>query len=157
MAAYHCALVEITGGEPLLQAETPRLIRELLDKGYQVLLETNGSLDVSPVDPRCARIIDVKLPTSGESQHNYLDNIINLTENDELKLVIASLDDYAYAKEIIASIPPELLATIVINLSPVFGEISPGLLAAWILADHLPVRLNLQLHKVLWPADMRGV
>jgi len=157
VAAYNCPLVEITGGEPLLQVDTPRLISQLLDKGYQVLLETNGSLDVSPVDPRCARIIDVKLPTSGESQHNYLDNISNLAENDELKLVIASLDDYARAKEIITSIPPQLSATIVINISPVFGAISPGLLAAWILADHLPVRLNLQLHKLLWPADMRGV
>jgi 7-carboxy-7-deazaguanine synthase len=157
VAEYHCPLVEITGGEPLLQEETPRLISNLLDKGYQVLLETNGSLDVSPVDRHCVKIIDVKLPTSGEAHRNFPHNFNLLNDKDELKFVIGSPGDYDYAKQVINLIPQGMLEKIVVNISPAFNTLSPGLLASWILKDHLAVRLNLQLHKILWPSDRRGV
>lgn len=157
VAEYHCHLVEITGGEPMLQEETPLLVSKLLDRGYRVLLETNGSLDVSPVDRRCVKIIDVKLPTSGEEQRNHLHNLRMLNDKDELKFVIGSREDYEYAKRVINLIPQKLLQKIVVNISTIFNTMSPGLLASWILKDHLAVRLNIQLHKILWPAGMRGV
>ena len=157
VAEYHCPLVEITGGEPLLQEETPILVGNLLDRGHRVLLETNGSLDVSLVDRRCVKIIDVKLPSSGEAQRNYLHNLDLLNDKDELKFVIGGREDYDYARKIINLIPQELLDKIVVNISPVFSTMAPELLAAWILQDHLAVRLNIQLHKILWPANMRGV
>jgi 7-carboxy-7-deazaguanine synthase len=154
---YHCPLVEITGGEPLLQEDTPRLISILLDKGHRVLLETNGSLDVSPVDRRCVKIVDVKLPTSGEAHRNLLDNFTTLNDKDELKFVIGDPEDYDYAKQVINLIPQGRLEKIVVNFSPAFSMLSPELLASWILKDHLAVRLNLQLHKILWPSNTRGV
>lgn len=154
---YACSLVEVTGGEPLLQEDTLPLISNLLDKGFRVLLETNGSLDVSRVDRRCLRIIDVKLPTSGEAGKNYLRNISMLHAGDELKFVIGGKKDYAFAKKILHRIPEAVKDEIVVNFSPIFGIMEPGRLAGWILDDRLPVRLNLQLHKVLWPQDMRGV
>lgn len=157
VADYGCPLVEITGGEPLLQAETPLLISALLAKGYRVLLETNGSLDVSAVDTRCHRIIDIKLPQSGEAAQNRLENLRILTDKDELKFVIGSREDYDYAREIMKLLPRDMADAIVINFSPLFGMMAPRLLAAWILEDRLPVRLNLQLHKLIWPPDMRGV
>lgn len=157
VAEYHCPLVEITGGEPLLQEETPLLVGNLLDRGQRVLLETNGSLDVSLVDRRCVKIIDVKLPSSGEAQRNYLHNLDLLNDKDELKFVIGSREDYDYTRKIINLIPQELLDKIVVNISPVFSTMAPELLAAWILQDRLLVRLNIQLHKILWPANMRGV
>ncbi len=157
VAEYHCPLVEITGGEPLLQEETPILVGNLLDRGHRVLLETNGSLDVSLVDRRCVKIIDVKLPSSGEAQRNYLHNLDLLNDKDELKFVIGGREDYDYARKIINLIPQELSDKIVVNISPVFSTMAPELLAAWILQDHLAVRLNIQLHKILWPASTRGV
>ena len=157
VSGHACPLVEITGGEPLLQEDTLPLISNLIDKGFRVLLETNGSLDISRVDPRCLRIIDVKLPTSGEAEKNYLRNINMLHHGDELKFVIGGKEDYACAKKILPSIPEAIKDKIIVNFSPIFGIMEPGRLAGWILADRLPVRLNLQLHKVLWPHDMRGV
>lgn len=157
VAAYQCALVEITGGEPLLQEDTPLLITGLLDDGYQVLLETNGSLDVGVVDPRCVRIIDVKLPSSGEFHRNNLQNLNRLTDKDELKFVIGGQSDYACAREIMKCISSDMLKKIVINFSALYGVVEPMQLAGWILADRLHVRLNLQLHKIIWPVEMRGV
>ena len=157
VAEYRSPLVEITGGEPLLHKETPLLVSRLLDMGYRVLLETNGSLDVSSVDRRCIKIIDVKLPTSGEVQRNQLDNLNRLNDKDELKFVIGSRDDYDYAKKIIHLIPEKYLDKIVINMSTVFSKMAPELLASWILKDRLAVRLNIQLHKILWPSEVRGV
>lgn len=155
--SFGCGLVEITGGEPLLQAETPELIRRLLDQNYTVLLETNGSLDIRGIDERCARIVDLKCPSSGESAKNRLENLALLTQNDEVKFVIGDLEDFAYAKSIILThlsgrnhLKPPLL-------SPVLGRIDPEILARWILADHLDVRLQIQLHKVIWGAEKRGV
>ena len=154
---YRCSLVEITGGEPLIQEETPLLIGNLLDKGYRVLLETNGSLDVSMIDRRCVRIIDIKLPGSGEAHRNFLENLNELHDKDELKFVIGGQNDYVYAKEILNRIPEDLSEKIVINFSPLWGMLEPALLADWILNDRLAVRLNIQLQKIIWPPGMRGV
>lgn len=154
---YRCSLVEITGGEPLIQEETPMLISKLLDEGYRVLLETNGSLDVGMIDRRCVRIIDIKLPGSGEAHRNLLENINELRDKDELKFVIAEQNDYLYAKEILNRIPEGLSEKIVINFSPLWGMMEPALLADWILKDRLTVRLNIQLQKIIWPPGMRGV
>jgi len=147
--AFDCHLVEVTGGEPLLQTETPELIRGLLDRGYTVLLETNGSRDIGVIDERCVRIVDVKCPSSGESGKNRLENLGILTPNDEVKFVIGDREDYEYAKSVIVrrlsrrdGLKPPLL-------SPVFGRIEPERLARWILEDHLDARLQIQLHKIL--------
>ena len=149
-----CDLVEITGGEPLLQADTPELIERLLNGGFKVLLETNGSLDIGLVDKRCVRIVDVKCPSSSMAGQNYSDNLKKLRGRDELKFVIGSRDDYEYARGMLPAIPPAICR---INFSPVSGLLDPGLLARWILEDRLRVRLNLQLHKVIWGAEARGV
>ena len=154
---YRCSLVEITGGEPLIQEETPLLISNLLDKGYRVLLETNGSLDVSMIDRRCVRIIDMKLPGSGEAHRSFLGNLNELHDKDELKFVIGGQNDYVYAKEILNRIPKGLSDKIVINFSPLLDMMEPALLADWILKDRLTVRLNIQLQKIIWPPGMRGV
>ncbi len=157
VSVYNCSLVEITGGEPLLQEGATSLIKSLLDKEFQVLLETNGSLDVGSVDPRCIRIIDVKMPSSGESEKNYLKNLSRLRNKDELKFVIGGKEDYDYAKKILRLISEIKAVKITINFSPFSGRMEPRLLAEWILADRLDVRLNLQLHKIIWPAETRGV
>jgi 7-carboxy-7-deazaguanine synthase len=153
---FRCPLVEVTGGEPLLQAETPQLIRTLLDLGQTVLLETNGSMDVSIVDERCIKIVDFKCPSSGESQSNDLGNITRLQGRDEAKLVIGSREDYLFAKEISERVRGHNRG-IAINFSPIFGMLPPSELSAWILEDLLPVRLNLQLHKYIWDPERRGV
>jgi 7-carboxy-7-deazaguanine synthase len=155
--SFDCRLVEITGGEPLLQPETLELIKVLLDRHHTVLLETNGSLEIGGVDERCIRIVDVKCPSSGESDKNRLENLAIITPNDEVKFVIGDREDFAYAKSIISThlsgrngLKPPLI-------SPVFGRIDLENLARWILEDHLDVRLQIQLHKVIWGAEKRGV
>jgi 7-carboxy-7-deazaguanine synthase len=157
--AYQCPLVEVTGGEPLLQAETAPLVLELIERGCTVLLETNGSLDIDLVDRRCVRIVDIKCPSSGESQRNDYENIRRLTSRDEVKYVIADRLDYQFARRITADIsavhPPP--SGITIHFSPAFGLMDPAQLVEWILADRLEVRLNLQLHKLIWHPDRRGV
>jgi len=154
---YGVSLVEITGGEPLLQEETPLLIKGLLDEGYQVLLETNGSRDISRVDARCVKIVDIKGPSSGEMQQNDLKNLERLTPADELKFVIGDRNDYEFARGILNGLGLGRAVGRHIHFSPACGILEPRTLAAWILADNLPVRLQLQLHKVIWPAGMRGV
>jgi 7-carboxy-7-deazaguanine synthase len=154
---FRCTLVEVTGGEPLLQAQTPELIRKLLDKRYTVLLETNGSRDIGIVDDRCTRIVDVKCPSSGQADKNRLENLNIITPNDEVKFVIGDREDFDYAKAVVSTLlsrrddlkPP--------LFSPAFGRLNPKSLARWILEDHLDVRLQIQLHKVIWGADKRGV
>jgi 7-carboxy-7-deazaguanine synthase len=153
---YGFSLVEITGGEPLLQEDTPVLIRRLLDAHFQVLLETNGSIDISLVDSGCIRVIDVKLPSSGESKRNRLENLTILRAKDELKFVIGDQRDYHYAKEILSLIPKDVSGKIVVNFSPISEKMKPRQLAEWILGDRLGVRLNLQLHKIIWPEHIRG-
>ena len=149
-----CDLVEVTGGEPLIQAETPSLIAGLLDTGHTVLLETNGSIDIGVVDPRCIRIVDIKCPSSGMAGQNDLRNLEKLGVQDELKFVIGSREDYEFARDLLSTLPP---GGCKINFSPVFGSLALRSLAEWILEDHLPVRLNLQLHKIIWGPEARGV
>jgi 7-carboxy-7-deazaguanine synthase len=151
-----CDLVEVTGGEPLIQAETPSLIDGLLDAGHTVLLETNGSIDIGVVDPRCVRIMDIKCPSSGMSRQNDLRNLKKLGVQDELKFVIGSREDYDFAREVLQR-DVQSIRMGHVHFAPVFGEISPEVLASWILRDHVPVRLSLQLHKFIWDPAQKGV
>ena len=157
ISPYKCHLVEITGGEPLIQSETPILIHSLLEDGYGVLLETNGTVDISQVDERCAKIVDVKCPSSGMSDKNDLENLNRLTEKDELKFVIGNREDFDYAKRVLGYVDVNLKEIIPANFSPIFGVIEPKMIAEWILEDHLDVRLHLQLHKYIWGPEVRGV
>lgn len=156
IAGYKCRLVEITGGEPLLQVEIPLLISRLLEDGYAVMMETNGSLDIRRVDDRCIKILDVKCPTSGESDKNDLENLKRIHPKDQIKFVIGTREDYAYAKHIIAMLSMDFPGDHIL-FSPVFGKMSAADLADWILEDNLDVRLHLQLHKMIWPDKNRGV
>lgn len=154
---YDCPLVEVTGGEPLLQRETPGLVKNLLEDKYEVLLETNGSMDIGIIDNRCVRIMDIKCPSSGEAEKNLSDNLKRLTLRDELKFIIGDSRDYEFAKDIISGMAPELSAQLKIHFSPSFERLKPDELAGWILKDNLNVRLNLQIHKYIWAPDKRGV
>jgi 7-carboxy-7-deazaguanine synthase len=155
VAAIGCPLVEVTGGEPLLQPGSLTLMRRLADRGFEVLLETGGGLDVSGVDPRVRRIVDVKCPGSGEHQANHWPNLDLLRPSDELKFVLAGEDDYRWAREVVER--HRLAERCAVHFSPVHGELEPADLAAWVLRDRLPVRVALQLHKLLWGAETRGV
>lgn len=155
--AYRCPLVEVTGGEPLIQQETPFLLLRLLEEGFKVLLETNGSLDIGPTDPRCIRILDVKCPSSGESARNDQGNLGRLTSRDEIKFVVGDRKDYEYAKEILQQMRESCVRVGHVHFSPVFGEITPDVLAGWILEDRLDARLSLQMHKIIWDPGKRGV
>lgn len=156
VAPYGSSLVEITGGEPLLQPDAPLLIRRLLDREYQVLLETNGSRSILGVDPRCVRILDIKCPSSGEGNSFLWDNLNHLTLTDEVKFVIGTRDDYLFARQTIRKFLSRTDKSR-IHLSPVFGDITPKTLAEWILEDGLGARLSLQQHKMIWDPDLRGV
>jgi 7-carboxy-7-deazaguanine synthase len=154
---FDCSLIEVTGGEPLIQDETPDLISALIKNGYTVLLETNGSQDISPVDTRCTRIVDIKCPSSGMDNKNYWKNLDYITPNDQLKFVIAHRQDYLFAKKVLDSAAIKRRKKLLINFSPVFNEIDLKDLAGWILADNLPVRLQIQLHKYIWGEHTKGV
>lgn len=156
VADYKCSLVEITGGEPLLQDETPLLISNLLESGYEVMMETNGSLDISNVDRRCIKVVDIKCPTSNAYDKNDLQNLKRLLPKDQLKFVIGDREDYAFAKRIIKLNCPNFPGKQIL-FSPVSGKMSPARLAEWILEDHLDVRLHLQTHKYIWPGREKGV
>lgn len=155
IGALGMPLVEVTGGEPLAQPNCPRLLRELCDAGYEVLLETSGALDVGPVDPRVIKIVDVKCPGSGEAGANRWENLALLAPHDELKFVLASRADYEWARGVIRE--RGLEGTRPLLLSTVFGALAPAELAAWILEDRLNVRMQLQLHKILWPGQTKGI
>ncbi len=148
-------LILVTGGEPLLQAECPQLLTDLADRGLTVLVETNGSRPLDVVDPRVHRIMDLKCPSSGMAAHNYMKNLEYLTPRDELKFVVADRRDFDWALQVMA--PQKTWERHGVLFSPVFGVLPPSDLAAWILAARLPLRLNLQLHKYIWPPDARGV
>lgn len=150
------ALVEVTGGEPLVQKETPDLVRQLLDHGRTVLMETNGSLDISRIDSRCIRIMDIKCPSSLMHAHNDPDNLRRIVPTDQIKFIIETQADYAFALNILKQVPPDFPRSSVL-FSPAFGSLSPSILAKWILQDGLGVRLHLQLHKLIWPNSDRGV
>lgn len=154
--SYDSPLVEITGGEPLLQKNIHPLMTQLCDAGKIVLIETSGSLDIGPVDPRVHIIMDLKCPSSGESESNLLSNIELLRMKDELKFVIGSEEDYQWAAAQIARGRLDKKVGAIL-FSPVFGKIDPRKIVEWILQDKLPVRFQLQLHKFIWPPDQKGV
>ncbi len=152
-----CNLVEVTGGEPLLQKAVYPLLTELCEEGYEVLLETSGAVPIDRVDPRVRRIVDWKAPGSGMEQHNRSQVLQNLRAGDELKLVLNDRTDYEWAREWLRQARKRVPSIVPILFSPVFGSLDPRELLAWIHEDKLPVRLNLQLHKVLWSPQTRGV
>jgi 7-carboxy-7-deazaguanine synthase len=153
VARHGLHYVCVTGGEPLAQKGCHALLAALCDAGYSVSLETSGALDIGGVDARVSRIMDLKAPGSGEAARNCWDNIDKLNADDEVKFVLADAGDYAWAKEQIAV--HRLTARCTVLLSPVAGRLEPAQLAEWIVRDRLPVRFQLQLHKVLWH-DARG-
>jgi 7-carboxy-7-deazaguanine synthase len=148
-------LVLVTGGEPLLQAETPALLTALLDAGLTTCLETNGSLPIGAVDARVHRILDVKGPGSGMAEHNDWGNLDLLTPRDEVKFVVTDRSDFIWALKVIDR--HGLARRLPVLISPVFGQVSLQETAAWILVSGLPLRLNLQLHKYIWGPEVRGV
>ena len=148
VAAHGARYVTLTGGEPLAQKGCLALLDELCDAGYSVSLETSGALDIGGVDPRVARIVDLKAPGSGEHERNRWENLGLLTGHDELKFVLASREDYDWA--VSACRQHRLFERCPVLFSPVQGQLDPALLAQWILDDRLPLRFQLQLHKLLW-------
>ncbi len=154
VATHGARTVCVTGGEPLAQKNCLSLLSVLCDAGYSVSLETSGAIDIANVDARVSRIVDIKTPGSGEVEKNLWGNLAVLTPQDEIKLVVTSEADYAWAAAVIAE--HALAARCTVLLSPSFGEVKPEQLATWILRDRLPVRMQLQLHKVLW-GEKRGV
>ncbi len=166
-------LVELTGGEPLLQPAVLPLMKQLCDDGFTVLLETSGALDIAPVDPRVRRIMDLKCPSSGEVERNRWENLLHLKATDEIKFVLGTREDYDWAKTRIAEHRLDAICPLLMSWvqpltpgqqDPSLKKVPPGQtaisrreLAERIIADALPVRFQAQLHKVIWPADQRGV
>ncbi|MEK7748236.1 MAG: radical SAM protein [Nitrospirota bacterium] len=153
--SFETPLVEITGGEPLLQEGIYPLITRLLDEGFRVLIETSGSLPINRLDPRTLVIMDLKPPGSGMSHTIHWENLTHLKPEDEVKFVISDRNDFEWAKSVIGENPSLNARTIL--FSPVLDEMNPALLSEWILKENLPVRLSLQLHKLIWDKEMRGV
>ena len=152
---YNCPLIEITGGEPLFQEESLSLMKQLADSGYEVLLETGGSLPIKNVDPRVKIIMDLKTPSSGMMKKNIYENINYLKHDDEVKFVIGSREDYLWSKDIIEKYTLDKKAFVLFSV--VFGKLLPVELVNWILEDKLNVRFQLQMHKFIWKSDQRGV
>lgn len=153
--SYGCRLVEVTGGEPLAQPDAFRFITKLCDRGYDVLIETSGAIDTARVDARAHVILDVKCPASGMSDRMHWPNLARLTRKDEAKFVVANRSDYEWSRRVVGE--HGLADRCTVLMSPVFGSLEPRQLAEWVLTDRLPVRLQLQLHKLIWAPDMRGV
>ena len=154
--AYDCRLVEITGGEPLLQQEVYPLMDRLLAAGRTVMIETGGHMSIADVPPPVIKIVDVKCPGSDESHRNHWENLDRLAPHDEVKFVIKDRTDYEFARDVVGR--HRLIGRVAAVLfSPVHGTLEPQALAAWILQDRLEVRLQLQAHKYIWGADVRGV
>ena len=149
------ALVEVTGGEPLLQAPVLPLMARMCDLGYTVMCETSGSISVADLDPRVIKVLDLKTPSSGEHRANLLSNLYHLTARDEVKFVLGSRDDYLWARELICR--EKLADRCTVLMGPVWDALPPAELVAWMLADRLPVRLQLQLHKFIWDPKATGV
>jgi 7-carboxy-7-deazaguanine synthase len=154
--AYGCGLVEITGGEPLLQRDVYPLMDRLLSAGHTVMIETGGHISIERVPEAVIRIVDVKCPGSGEAHRNDWSNLDRLTRRDEVKFVIRDRTDYQYARDTVRRRQLERRVAAVL-FSPVHGVLEARQLAAWILEDKLEVRLQLQAHKFIWGADVRGV
>ena len=154
--AYNCNLVEITGGEPLLQRDVYPLMRRLLAAGKTVLLETGGHLDISHVPTPVVKVVDIKCPGSGEDARNDWDNLRRLAPHDEVKFVICDQADYEFARDVVRRHGLDRRSAGVL-FSPVHGVLDPTQLAIWVLGDRLSVRLQVQLHKYVWGDDARGV
>src|SRR5260370_21225981 len=148
--------MEVAGAEPLLQEVVYPLMDALLESGQTVMIETSGAIDVGRLDPRIIKIIDLKCPGSGECKRNLWSNLDHLTVRDEIKFVIADRADYESARDTIAKRDLSRRVNALL-LSPVFGQLEPAALAAWILEDRLPARMQLQMHKQIWPGISRGV
>jgi 7-carboxy-7-deazaguanine synthase len=155
VSTYGCKLVEVTGGEPLAQEGVHELMMLLCDEGYEVLLETGGSFDISPVDPRVKRIMDLKCPSSGMLKKNLYLNLDHLHQTDEVKFVIGTREDFDWAVDIIDKY--DLTNRCPVLMSVVFGVLEPVTLAEWILESKLNVRFQLQMHKYIWEPEARGV
>jgi len=151
VARHGARQVCVTGGEPLAQKACLPLLAALCDAGYSVSLETSGALDVSAVDPRVSRIMDLKAPASGEADKNLWDNLARLNAHDEIKVVLAGEADYEWAKSVLAARRLDEICPVL--LSPVAGRLDPKQLAEWVLRDRLPVRMQLQLHKIIWGSE----
>jgi 7-carboxy-7-deazaguanine synthase len=148
VAGYHARYVTVTGGEPLAQKDCHILLKALCDQGYSVSLETGGAMDISQVDPRVSVILDIKTPGSGEAGKNLWNNLSHLKSADEIKFVLCDRADYDWAKSVLNK--HQLAEKCTVLFSPVYQQVNPTELAEWVLTDHLPVRMQIQLHKVLW-------
>ncbi len=155
VAKYNCRLVEVTGGEPLVQSEVHTLMEKLCNLGYEVLIETGGSLPIENIDKRVKVIMDLKCPSSKMMKKNRYENIEFLKPNDEVKFVIGSREDYDWSKSIIEKY--NLIGKCELLFSIVFGDLTPLTMAEWIIEDNLQVRFQLQMHKYIWKPDERGV
>jgi 7-carboxy-7-deazaguanine synthase len=156
VAEYDCNLVEVTGGEPLLQENCGPLAQTLIDRGYTVLCETSGGLPIDTLPDACIKIMDLKCPGSGEEAKNDWTNIDRLSLKDEVKFVIKDRADYEWSRDAVGQHDLANRCKSVL-FSPVFGEVDSQALVQWILDDHLPVRFQLQMHKFIWPPDTTGV
>ena len=152
---YNCSLVEITGGEPLFQDESYSLMKQLADEGFEVLLETGGSLPIKNIDKRVKIIMDLKTPSSGMLKKNFYENINYLKNEDEVKFVIGSREDYLWSKEMVEKYALDKKSSILFSV--VFGKLLPVDLVNWILKDKLNVRFQLQMHKFIWKPEERSV
>jgi len=156
VARFQCRRITVTGGEPLLQEKTPALVTRLIDQGYRVTLETNGSLDIGRVEERCIKVMDIKSPSSGMQAHNRWANLELLSRQDEVKFVLADRDDFEFACEKTALLGKRIPAGHTL-FSPAHGVLPPEQLARWMLEVRVAARLQIQLHKYIWPQVSRGV
>ena len=152
---WDCNLVEVTGGEPLFQEECIDLLNELVNSNYEVMLETGGSLSISDVPKKVIKIVDFKCPSSGMVKKNLWSIVDDLQAHDEVKFVIGNREDFDWAKDKITEYSLDKICTLL--FSPTFGEIDPQLIVEWILADNLPVRMQMQMHKMIWSPEEKGV
>jgi len=152
---WDCNLVEVTGGEPLFQEECIDLLHELINSNYEVMLETGGSLSISDVPKKVIKIVDFKCPSSKMDKKNLWSIVDDLQGHDEVKFVIGNREDFDWAKDKIKEYSLDKICTLL--FSPTFGEIDPQLIVKWILADNLPVRMQMQMHKMIWSPEEKGV
>jgi len=152
---YNCKLVEITGGEPLVQKESLELMKRLCDEGFEVMLETGGSLPIKDIDERVMIIMDLKCPSSKMMKKNLYENIEHIKKTDEIKFVIGDREDYEWSKEMVQKY--SLIEKCSVLFSVVFGKLEPVQLVNWILQDRLNVRYQLQMHKIIWTPETKGV
>ena len=152
---WDCNLVEVTGGEPLFQEECIDLLHELINSNYEVMLETGGSLSISDVPKKVIKIVDFKCPSSKMEKKNLWSIVDDLQGHDEVKFVIGHREDFDWAKDKITEYSLDKICTLL--FSPTFGEIDPQLIVEWILADNLPVRMQMQMHKMIWSPEEKGV